>query len=200
MLFRSRLATAGGTGGVQVEPLGAFAMEPRPGGGAIALGDLVADQLVRVALAITFPMGEVDRSIGLTLALADADGRLEESTTLTWRYADNAANDSQPRDRSVDRVVARAYADRARRDVVAMNREGRFEEARRALHAVAKRIRGYAGHDDVLRGIVAELEREAEHWSVRQDELSRKRLFADMSYQLHSRQLSSMPLRRTDRS
>ncbi len=191
-----RFATAGPASGIQVEPIGAFAFEPKTGGGVVHLGDMVSDQVVRLVVALTFPMGEVDRAIGLELAVADADGRLARSETLTWRYADNLANDGQPRDREVDRAVARAYADRALRDVVAFNRRGDLDEARHLLRAVAKRIRGYAGRDEILRGIVDELEREAERWSVMQAEGTRKMRFADSSYSMKSRMAAGAPMRR----
>jgi hypothetical protein len=191
-----RFATAGPASGIQVEPIGAFAFEPKTGGGVVHLGDMVSDQVVRLVVALTFPMGEVDRAIGLELAVADADGRLDRSETLTWRYADNLANDGQPRDREVDRAVARAYADRALRDVVAMNRRGELDQARHLLRAVAKRIRGYAGRDEILRGIVDELEREAERWSVMQEEGARKMRFADSSYAMKSRMAAGAPMRR----
>jgi hypothetical protein len=93
-------------------------------------------------------------------------------------------------------VVARAYADRALRDVVALNRRGDLEEARHLLRAVAKRIRGYAGRDDVLRGIIDELEREAERWSIMQSEGARKMRFADSSYSMRSRVAAGAPMRR----
>ena len=191
-----RFATAGPANGIQVEPIGAFAFEPKTGGGVVHLGDLVSDQVVRLVVALTFPMGEVDRTVGVELALVDADGRVAHSETLTWRYADTLANDGQPRDREVDRLVARAYADRALRDVVALNRRGELEQARHALRAVAQRIRGYAGRDEVLRGIVDELEREAERWSVMQEEGTRKLAYSASAYRMKSRMAMGAPMRR----
>ena len=63
---------------------------------------------------------------------------------------------------------------RALRDAVDLNRRGDWEAARTSLRAVARRVRSYAGSDEVLRGIVAELEREAEAWSVARMESDRK--------------------------
>jgi hypothetical protein len=99
---------------------------------------------------------------------------MESGETLRWTYADDRANDHQARDREVDRVVARAFADRALTEAIRLNRMGEFGEARRSLLSVAERVSRYAGHDAVLRGIVAELRAEAETWAMVQEERSRK--------------------------
>ena len=52
--------------------------------------------------------------------------------TVAWEYADGPANDAQPRDVEVDRVVARLFAERAKQEAVQLNREGRYEDARRS--------------------------------------------------------------------
>lgn len=173
--------------GIVVEPLAAFPYDRTTHGGTLHLGDLVSDQVVRLVLVVRFPMGEPGREIGIELGVGARDGRLGASSTLTWRFADGAANDAQPRDRDVDRVVARTYADIALRDVVALNREGRWDEARHLLHAVARRIRGYANGDSILRGIVAELERAAEEWSVMRSEMERKASYSLRVSSLKSR-------------
>ena len=96
----------------------------RPRGAVVHVGDLVADQVLRFVLALGFPLGEIGREVGVELSVADRDGRLDGSATLTWTFADGATNDRQARDREVDRVVARTYADRALRDAVDLNRRG----------------------------------------------------------------------------
>jgi hypothetical protein len=170
-----------------IEPLAPFPFERTPREGLLHLGDLVADQVVRLVVRLGFPLGEPGREVGVELAVRDATGRLDASATLAWTFADGAANDRQPRDREVDRVVARTYADRALRDAVGLNRAGRWDEARDLLRGVARRIRSYAGRDEILRGIVAELDREAEAWSVDRMEHERKLRFAQSSYALKSR-------------
>ena len=75
----------------------------------------------------------------------------------------------------MDRVVARTYADRALRDAVDLNRRGAV--GRRPARRCARSPGGSAptpGRDEVLRGIVAELEREAEAWAVQRMEFDRK--------------------------
>jgi Ca-activated chloride channel family protein len=183
---------------VQVEAVTPYPVES--GGSTrtlLRLGDLVADQALRLVLRLRFPLGESGREAAAKFELVGRDGPLEGGAgTLTWTYAPNAANDDQPRDVTVDRVVARTYADRALRDVVHWNREGEFDRARQELQAVARRIRGYAGSDPELRAIVDELEREAEAWSRERLELERKMTYASAHYSMHMRAADGMALRR----
>jgi Ca-activated chloride channel homolog len=176
-----------GPDGIRVEPLGTFSFDREPRGGILHVGDLVAEQLVRLTLKLEFPLGEPGREIGVEFAVRDQSGRLDASTTLTWAFAPGDANDRQPRDREVDRVVARTYADRALRDAVDLNRRGAWDEAKAMLGKVAKRVRSYAGDDDILRGIVAELERESEAWAMQRTEMDRKVRYAASAYALKSR-------------
>ena len=185
-----------GPDGLRVACLSPYPLEQGSREAVLHVGDLVADQAVRFVLALGFPLGEVGREVGVELGLADRGGRLAGSLTLTWTFADGAANDQQPRDREVDRVVARTYADRALRDAVDLNRRGAWDEARATLLAVANRIRSYAGSDEVLRGIVAELEREAEAWSVQRMEFERKVQYSQSVYSLKSRAVSGAARRR----
>lgn len=173
--------------GFDVESLSPFSFERTPHGGVLHLGDLVANQVVRVVVRLGFPLGEPGREVGVVVAARDSDGRLDGSTTLTWKFADDEANDSQERDRVVDRAVARTYADRALRDAVGLNRDGQWDAARALLRSVARRVASYAGSDEVLRGIVAELEREAEAWATERQERDRKVLYSASAYALMSR-------------
>jgi Ca-activated chloride channel homolog len=176
-----------GPEGIRIECLSSFPVEGRPKGAVVHVGDLVSDQVVSLVLRLGFPLGDVGRDVGVELALADRDGRLDDSTTLTWSFADGEANDRQTRDRDVDRVVARTYADRALKEAVDLNRRGQWDEARALLQGVARRVRSYAGHDEVLRGIVAELESEAENWSTVRLEMERKVMYSRTNYALKSR-------------
>ena len=179
--------TVAGPDGLRVECLSSFPVVGRSQGAIVHLGDLVADQVLRLVLKLGFPLGEIGRSVGVELSVADRDGRLDASATLTWTFADGYANDGQPREIDVDRVVARRYADLALKEAVDLNRRGQWDEARRLLRGVARRVRAYAGRDEVLRGIVAELEREGENWSVARMEMERKVMYSRSSYALKSR-------------
>jgi Ca-activated chloride channel family protein len=185
-----------GPDGLRIQCLSPYPLEHGSRESVLHIGDLVADQAVRFILALGFPLGDVGREVGVELALADRGGRLAGSATLTWTFADGAANDHQSRDREVDRVVARTYADRALRDAVDLNRRGEWDEARSTLRGVARRVKAYAGSDEVLRGIVAELEREAEAWSVQRVEYDRKVMYSQSVYALKSRAVSGAAMRR----
>ena len=125
-------------------------------GRVVALGDLASEQVVEVVLRLSFPYGDLGRETGAIVA-ADRPGRCvrggrrRRETRAGPADLDatptTAANDAQPRDRDVDRAVARLFAARARQEAVRRNRDGDFIRARRALTATAERDRSYAGDD-----------------------------------------------------
>ena len=84
----------------------------------------------------------------MIVAVTDRDGVFAGGTAgrepirLTWTYADDRANDAQPRDRDVDRAVARLFAARARQEAIRLNRRGDFEAARRVLDGHPRADRG----------------------------------------------------------
>ncbi len=150
--------------GIAVEVISPHRLSGHGTRSLVSLGDLVADQVIDVVLRLTFPFGDIGRDTGLIVRAIDREGAFEAGgladAKLSWTWADNAENDAQPRDADVDRAVARQFAARARQDAVKRNRAGDFEQARHVLGATAKRIRGYAGRDPELRGLIAALEGE----------------------------------------
>ena len=146
-------------GGVQVATLNAFdchRIDSRTS--EIRLGDLVSRQAVSLVVQLRFPDGVIGTTSSAAFSLFDETGRLATtSIACTWTYASHADNDRQPRNVVVDREVAKLYAGKAREEALALNRAGRFEEAERRLRSTADRIRRYAGEDDVLKAIIAEL-------------------------------------------
>lgn len=156
--------------GIAIEAISPHPVTGRGTRSVVSLGDLVADQVLDIVLRLTFPYGDLGRETGVIVAIDDRDGafagdRVREAR-LTWAWADNPANDVQPRDVDVDQAVARQFAARARQEAVRRNRGGDFDGARRVLEATAKRIRGYAGRDAELRSIVAELEGEGHQFAA----------------------------------
>ena len=152
--------------GVDVETVSPHPLQARGSRSIVALGDLVADQTLDVVLRLTFPYGQLGRETGIIVGIRDRDdvfeGGGERDARLAWTWADDRTNDSQPRDADVDRAVARQFAARARQEAVRRNKAGDFEHAGRVLDATARRIRGYAGRDPMLRELVVELEGEAD--------------------------------------
>ena len=105
--------------GVKAESLGAFQARGGAGRMTIELGDLVSAQQVEVPLRFFFGFGEVGDVLPAVASLSDRDGVLDGTTArLSWQYADDRANDAQPRERSVDRTVAGVFAARARQRAV----------------------------------------------------------------------------------
>jgi len=177
----------GAAEGIRVESLSPYPTTEVRGRTEITLGDLTSEERVEVVLRLNFPYGELGRTTGVALTLSDRDGVVGGDAKLGWAYADNGANDHQQRDYTVDRAVARVFAARARQEAVGRNRHGDFEGARRIIEATARRIRGYAGRDPELRGIVDELERQLQEFAAPMMEIDRKVMYASSSYQMRSR-------------
>jgi hypothetical protein len=188
---------------IRVEPISPYAVTTAGQRTLVSLGDLVSEQVVEVVLRLSFPYGTLGRDTGAIVAVTDRDGAFgaagiaaTEPARLTWTYADDRANDDQPRDRDVDRAVARLFAARARQEAVARNRVGDYVGARRVLEATAGRIRGYAGHDTVISGLVEDLVREERVFAAPMAEPSRKQMHYASANMLRSRDASGRSVRR----
>ena len=103
--------------------------------------------------------------------------KVATASELAWQYADHHRNDVQPRDRTVDRIVARLYAARAKQEAVALNRRGEFDAAKSAIRRVHDRIRGYAGDDRDLLVIMEELKSEGSRFARQLDGLTLKEAY-----------------------
>jgi Ca-activated chloride channel homolog len=146
--------------GVLVEPISLLRSHRAGGATIVELGDLVSDQELRLVLKVNFPFGRDGDVMGVHISVRDRDGVLGGTAAARWRYAEGRANDLQPRDREVDREVARVYAARVRKEAAQLNRAGRYADADQAMRGVAKRIRGYAGDDPEMNALVRDLEQE----------------------------------------
>jgi hypothetical protein len=174
--------------GVHAESLGAFPARQAGGRTVIALGDLVSGQQLEVPLRIAFRLGEAGQVLPGVVTLSDRDGVLDGAgARLAWEYASDSANDAQPRDREVERLIASVFAARARRDAVDHNRRGDYRSARRALDRTARRIRSYAGHDAELGAIAQRLDDEAAGFEHAMTKRSLKAAYATSHYALQSR-------------
>ncbi len=190
-------------GSVRVDSLSPFPVERRGGRTLVRLGDLVSGQVIRIVLRLTFDFGEVGREVGAMVGMVDADGafardaggRAPEPVQLAWGYADHGANDRQPRDREVDRAVARVFAARAQQDAVRLNREGRFDEASAAIDRVRRRVAEYAGDDPELNAVVAELRADIPAYAAAMPEMSRKERHFASSNICRSRSASGRSIR-----
>jgi Ca-activated chloride channel family protein len=177
--------------GVAVDSLSRFPVEARTNRWLVRVGDLIAEQRLEVVLRVKFGFGTVGQEVGILVGVSDRDGALLAAgiapVTVGWQYADDRTNDAQPRDRSVDRLVARLFAARARQEAVQLNRRGGFDAARHAVRDVARRIGEYAGDDPELTGLVAELAVDEQRWAAPAPEMTRKVAFAAANYTMRSR-------------
>jgi Ca-activated chloride channel family protein len=168
------LRVPAGTDGVA---LGPFQTDVAGSVVRVNLGNLVSGQEIRIVIRLAFPTGQDGTSLDVTAGVTDVDGILASpDRTLTWTFGTHQANDVQARDRVVDRAVAEFYAAEARQQALVLNREGRFDEARRVLERVARRIASYAGDDPELRAIVTRLRDESEMFAYQVDALAAKRM------------------------
>jgi Ca-activated chloride channel family protein len=156
---------------VQAEPLHEFRHVRDGNTMRVHLGDIVSGQEISLILRLDFPTGEPGEKLAMDFCLSDRERVLDAPPcSLAWEFADHQANDTQARDRDVDRAVAQIYAARARDEALSLNRAGHFEQARAVLRRAADRIREYAREDRVLLDLAEELlseqDRYASHMSA----------------------------------
>ncbi len=181
--------------GVKARLLHAFPARQQGSDLQIMLGDLAARQEIELAVRLTFPEGAAGEEIAVTAELSDRGGA-HEVASLAWAFESHARNDAQPRNRTVDRPVARVYAALAREQATELNREGRYTEARDCLRRTAERIRAYAEGDRELQALVSGLMALAEELTVQQDATSLKEMHYLASTYLTSREPRGMARRR----
>ena len=126
----------------------------------IELNDLISGQDVSLIVKLRFPHGEPGNHASVCATLTSEDGEVAGAGQITWTFADHLANDTQFRERSVDRLVAGIYAARARRDAVERNRAGDYPGAAHLLRATRERILSYAGTDGDLNAVASKLEQD----------------------------------------
>ena len=144
--------------GVEAEPLTRLERVRTDGGVRIGLGDLVSGQDVSAVIQLTFPAGLEGSVVGVRVEVTDRDGVLSSpAQEVTWRFASHHDNDVQPRDRVADRAVAELLAANAREQALDLNRNGRYDEARKHLEALSALIRKRGGDDRDLQAIADHL-------------------------------------------
>ena len=186
---------------IRVESISPYRVTSTGNRTLVALGDLASEQVVEVVLRLSFPYGLLSRETGTIVTLTDRDGAFAAGagvmeSRLAWTYADDRANDDQPRDRDVDRAVARLFAARARQEAVGRNRQGDYAGARRILDATASRIRGYAGDDPTLRELLGTMVREEMVYAAPMAEPARKQAHFASANALRSRDAAGRSVRR----
>ncbi len=141
----------------------------------VELGDLVSQQTLDAVFSVVLPAGAVGEARAFDVSVLDGDGNLcAPVQTVRFVYAPGELVDRQPRDLSVDRRVARYYANDARLAAVVLNREGRFPEAAAKLLGVAGRVAAYAGNDPELNALLGELRAWADEFGRPMEEINLK--------------------------
>jgi Ca-activated chloride channel family protein len=134
---------------------------------SLQLGDLIARQDVSLVFRLEFPAGAPQSTASAVFAVTDPNGVLAEpDRDIVWTFAGHVENDRQPRNRTVDRIVAELYAAAARAEALELNRAGRFDDARERLEKTAKAIEQYAGSDPEMLRVIAELRERHDSYSA----------------------------------
>jgi len=184
---------------VQISSLNDFPLRTRADGATcIQLGDLVSGQTLAPLIRLEFPAGERGARADIRIGLDDREHVcVTGPVILAFEYAGHSANDTQPRDRSVDCKVARLHAARTRRQALSLNRDGDFRGAERAIAACVRRIREYAGNDAELQAIATELDAERARLSRDMDIMDRKHSYFFSISDLKLRSASGASYRRS---
>jgi Ca-activated chloride channel homolog len=139
----------------------------------IELGDLVSEQRLSIVIKVTLPARSVGAKAGVGVTLTGR-GLAAATTEATWTYATDADDEAQPREREVDREVARLYAALARAEALEANRFGEFSRAGHVLSRVGARIASSAGDDPVLQQLASELGAAVPEFTQEMSPLTRK--------------------------
>lgn len=172
------------------ELIGPQAVKLTPFGIRVELGDLVSGEIIEVVVQLRFPSGLHGQEAKAAVRVADNDGERSREIGLTWEYAGGTANDAQARVIEADRLIAIRHADRARAAALQLNRKNRFEDAARAITAVMRHLKHYAGGDTELCALLDELERDARRFAMGMSEVDHKRTMMTTSSRLRSKDTS----------
>jgi Ca-activated chloride channel family protein len=120
----------------------------------VQLGDLTAGQELTIVVAVSCPGRRAGDTAFVDCRLTDRDVALYPGTMrVDWRAATPGADEAQPIDLGVCRVVAELLAARARAAAVEMNRAGQFNEVSALLERAADAIRALAPGDAAVSSI-----------------------------------------------
>jgi Ca-activated chloride channel family protein len=148
--------------GVDATVLNGFAADTAPGRVRIKLGDLVADQEITLAVAVSFAPQLLEAGAFVDCRVTDRDGALyREPMRVDWRAADAAENDRQPVNQAVIVRVAEVLAERARATALAANRRGDYREARHVIDRIVQHLRGLAPGNKHIQALIEALRNEA---------------------------------------
>ena len=147
--------------GVRAELLNDYPVSRNGDSLRVNIGEVISGQELALVFALDFPKGNAGEHIAVQFRLSDRDNALESPlATVDWEFADHQANDNQPRNRMVDRIVAELSAARAKDEARSFNRQSRYKDAQLVIRKAVDDIKTYCGDDAVLLGIIGQLSHE----------------------------------------
>lgn len=134
------------------------------------IGDLLSGEERNIVLRFSFP--SVDKAYAYTARVrvrwADDQGeQVGEWQELTFTQGSEEACADEPRDPLAMRWIGLAHADRSKRMALDLEDRHEREAAVRLIQRTAARIREYAGDDETLHAVIAELHALAESMKAR---------------------------------
>jgi Ca-activated chloride channel family protein len=161
--------------GVEAMVLNGFATDAVAGRVRVRLGDLVADQEITLAVAISCAPHPLEGTASVDCRVTDRDAALYgEPLRIEWRAADAVANESQPVNQAMLVAVAEILAERARAVALAANRRGEYDEARRVIRDMVAHLLSLAPGNRQIIAIVDRLRRDEAELGEAMDAMLRK--------------------------
>ena len=137
----------------------------------IDVGPLVGGQSLDLIVAARLPVGAPGAQPSVEVTVGDHEGPLELPVrTVTWTLADHPANDTQPVDVAVLRLVGQAAAAHARLEAVDLNRRGATDEAVAALAKASRYVASLLPGDPEAAALAAALDADRTAFAIRMDE------------------------------
>ena len=173
--------------GASLELLSDFDLRAGTTGQEIRVGHLVSGQSVSLLVRVECPTGAIGRTLALAASIASREHGESAWTELAWTYADDQANDKQPRNAEVDAAVVKVDAARARREALRYNRAGEFATAGKTLMMARSALMSRAGNDAEALQDLAALDADAVEFSAPMRPIAMKAVIFDTMSALRSR-------------
>lgn len=165
----------------------------------IDLGDLASAQAVVFGISIDCPAGEDGEALMFDVEVIFGKG--PESLpiqTAKLTFAPAELQKRQPRNRVVDRMVAKIYASQARIEATGLNRARDFKQAEERLQKVRARIATYAGDDADLLKVLDDMAPVIQAMAAPMMEMDRKKGYTEATHVQGSRKVDGKRLRKDD--
>ena len=187
--------------GVDAQVLNDLPFDRQAGPLRIRLGNLVSEQEVTLVVAVGFKGAQAGGTeIGVQCRMSDRDSVLPGlPIDVRWEAVDAVRDAQQAVNADVIAAVATVLAERARREALALNASGHFDDAKRIIAEVLNDLRAMASGDRRVMALVDQLHRDMLDFGEAMDPMLRKaRHFASYAA-LHSRESGGTARRKNSR-